>query len=72
MSSMRIDLKALCLAAVLIGAAASARAQTTMLPFDHIHVNEPAAEASLWWEKNIPADAASRKRRTASCTAPCG
>jgi catechol 2,3-dioxygenase-like lactoylglutathione lyase family enzyme len=54
MSSMRIDRKALCLAAVLIGACASARAQTTMLPFDHIHVNEPAAEASQWWEKNIP------------------
>src|SRR6266508_6458488 len=54
MSSMRIDIKALCLAAVLIGAAASAHAQTTMLPFDHIHVNEPAAEASQWWEKNIP------------------
>ena len=26
----------------------------TILPFDHIHVNEPAAEASQWWEKNIP------------------
>src|SRR5216110_1434022 len=26
----------------------------TMLPFDHIHLNEPAAEASQWWEKNIP------------------
>jgi hypothetical protein len=31
-----------------------ARAQTTILPFDHIHLNEPAAEASVWWEKNIP------------------
>jgi catechol 2,3-dioxygenase-like lactoylglutathione lyase family enzyme len=31
------------------------RAQSkTILPFDHIHLNEPAAEASLWWEKNIP------------------
>src|SRR5436190_7334729 len=54
MSFMRIDLKALCLSAILIGGAASARAQTTMLPFDHIHLNEPAAEASQWWEKNIP------------------
>ena len=54
MSSMRIDRNALCLAAVLIAAATPARAQTTMLPFDHIHVNEPAAEASQWWEKNIP------------------
>jgi hypothetical protein len=26
----------------------------TILPFDHIHLNEPAAEASQWWEKNIP------------------
>ena len=24
------------------------------MPFDHIHLNEPAAEASVWWEKNIP------------------
>ena len=54
MSSMRIELKALCLASVLIGASASALAQPTQLPFDHIHVNEPAAEASQWWEKNIP------------------
>lgn len=51
---MRIDLRALCLAALLIAAAAPARPQTTMLPFDHIHLNEPAAEASQWWEKNIP------------------
>src|SRR6185503_13193416 len=34
---------------------AGLRAQTkTILPFDHIHLNEPAAEASMWWEKNIP------------------
>jgi catechol 2,3-dioxygenase-like lactoylglutathione lyase family enzyme len=39
---------ALCMAA---GSAAQSRA---MLPFDHIHLNEPAAEASVWWEKNIP------------------
>lgn len=25
-----------------------------MLPYDHIHLNEPAAEASVWWEKNMP------------------
>ncbi|HMD34748.1 MAG TPA: VOC family protein [Vicinamibacterales bacterium] len=24
------------------------------LPYDHIHLNEPAAEGSAWWEKNIP------------------
>ena len=35
--------------------AASATAQTrAMMPFDHIHLNEPAAEASVWWEKNVP------------------
>jgi len=25
-----------------------------MLPYDHIHLNEPADEGSAWWEKNIP------------------
>ena len=36
-------------------AVSPAGAQTkAMLPFDHIHLNEPAAEASAWWEKNIP------------------
>lgn len=49
---MRADLTALLLAAALIVPTATARAQT--LPFDHIHVNEPAEEASQWWEKNIP------------------
>ena len=45
-----------CVAAVVIaGLAAIVVGQTkTMLPFDHIHLNEPAAEASQWWEKNIP------------------
>ena len=50
---MRIDLKVVFLAVLLAGAAVPARAQAT-IPFDHIHVNEPAAEGSLWWEKNIP------------------
>jgi catechol 2,3-dioxygenase-like lactoylglutathione lyase family enzyme len=40
----------LILAGLTVGLAA---AQTT-LPYDHIHLNEPAAEASAWWEKNIP------------------
>src|SRR5262245_56160372 len=41
---------------VLVACASSfAGAQTkAMLPYDHIHLNEPAAEASVWWEKNIP------------------
>jgi hypothetical protein len=25
-----------------------------VLPYDHIHLNEPAAEASQWWETNFP------------------
>jgi len=43
-------------ALALIGITAGiAGAQTrAMLPYDHIHLNEPAAEASVWWEKNIP------------------
>jgi len=45
----------LCAFAVLAGAVCLAGAQTkAMLPFDHIHLNEPAEEASAWWEKNIP------------------
>jgi catechol 2,3-dioxygenase-like lactoylglutathione lyase family enzyme len=39
----------------LVGFTAGLAAQTKgMLPYDHIHLNEPAAEASVWWEKNIP------------------
>jgi catechol 2,3-dioxygenase-like lactoylglutathione lyase family enzyme len=40
-----------------IGAATAGRAiaQTKTLPYDHIHLNVPdAAEASAWYEKNIP------------------
>ena len=53
---MRLPVRAACVAAVLIaGSLAIAVAQTKAnLPFDHIHLNEPAAEASQWWEKNIP------------------
>ena len=53
---MRLPIPAACLAAVLSTAGlATTVAQTrTQLPFDHIHLNEPAAEASQWWEKNIP------------------
>src|SRR5215510_5460302 len=45
-----------CLILIVIAAgAATATAQTrAMMPFDHIHLNEPAAEASVWWEKNMP------------------
>jgi catechol 2,3-dioxygenase-like lactoylglutathione lyase family enzyme len=39
----------------LLGNVPNVAAQTkAMLPYDHIHLNEPAAEASVWWEKNIP------------------
>lgn len=42
-------------AAIAIGFAGAAAAQAKMiLPYDHIHLNEPAAEASQWWETNIP------------------
>jgi catechol 2,3-dioxygenase-like lactoylglutathione lyase family enzyme len=53
---MQLSVHALCVASALITASASdAHSQTkTILPFDHIHLNEPAAEASQWWEKNIP------------------
>jgi catechol 2,3-dioxygenase-like lactoylglutathione lyase family enzyme len=53
---MRPYLRAARFAAVLIASAiVGLGAQSkTILPFDHIHVNEPAAEASQWWEKNIP------------------
>lgn len=41
--------------ALVVGASAIAGAQSrAMLPYDHIHLNEPAAEASVWWEKNMP------------------
>ena len=39
---------------LVLNLAGAARAQSGMLPYDHIHVNEPAAEGSAWWEKNIP------------------
>jgi catechol 2,3-dioxygenase-like lactoylglutathione lyase family enzyme len=49
------SLRPLLCALLLLSAANFASAQTrAMLPFDHIHLNEPAAEASVWWEKNIP------------------
>ena len=53
---MRFPVRAACVAAALIaGGVTLAVAQTkAQLPFDHIHLNEPAAEASQWWEKNIP------------------
>jgi hypothetical protein len=52
---MRSLVRPLLLACALVASTAGfAGAQTRMLPYDHIHVNEPAAEASVWWEKNIP------------------
>ena len=53
---MRLFIRSmLCTTAFTIGFVANAAAQTkTILPYDHIHLNEPAAEASQWWEKNIP------------------
>ena len=53
---MRSSLRAAGVAAVLIaGFAPAFRGQSkATLPYDHIHLNEPAAEGSAWWEKNIP------------------
>jgi len=51
---MRLCLQAVCLAFILtVAGVSNAIAQTKTIPFDHIHLNEPAAEASQWWEKNI-------------------
>ena len=42
-------------AAVILCAPSAPHAQAkSTLPYDHIHLNEPAAEGSAWWEKNIP------------------
>jgi hypothetical protein len=47
---MQLSVPAARVAVVLIaGAVVTAVAQSkTILPFDHIHLNEPAAEASHW------------------------
>ena len=39
---------------VIVASAIAGAQSRAMLPYDHIHLNEPAAEASVWWEKNIP------------------
>src|SRR5262245_38690152 len=53
---MRLSIRTACVTASFVCAVGALPvAQTKMtLPYDHIHLNEPAAEASLWWEKNIP------------------
>ena len=49
-----IVLTALCSFALAVITASTATAQAgKMFPFDHIHLNEPGAQASVWWEKNI-------------------
>lgn len=51
----RVTRYAVVSAAVVLSLVGVARAQdAALLPYDHIHVNEPAAEASQWWETNIP------------------
>jgi catechol 2,3-dioxygenase-like lactoylglutathione lyase family enzyme len=50
-SKRAVGFAALVLASSVWGVGAQTK---TILPFDHIHLNEPAAEASQWWEKNIP------------------
>ena len=52
---MKPTLRAASVAALIATAIVNLGAQSkAILPFDHIHVNEPAAEGSQWWEKNIP------------------
>src|SRR5690349_11551795 len=53
---MRRSVRAAAMAAafVIAGSSAPSGQTKTTLPYDHIHLNEPAAEASAWWEKNIP------------------
>jgi catechol 2,3-dioxygenase-like lactoylglutathione lyase family enzyme len=51
---MKSTIRSVCVAAALVaGVAGTARAQKATLPYDHIHVNEPADEASHWWESHI-------------------
>ena len=52
---MRVSLSTVVAIGLVVGAAGSAAAQATAtLPYDHIHLNEPAEEASAWWEAHIP------------------
>jgi catechol 2,3-dioxygenase-like lactoylglutathione lyase family enzyme len=52
---MRMSLRSLCwTAALAVSAMTSIGAQSrATLPYDHIHLNEPAEEASTWWETHI-------------------
>jgi catechol 2,3-dioxygenase-like lactoylglutathione lyase family enzyme len=51
---MRSFVAAMLIAFSLLVCGAAVPAQTrAMMPYDHIHLNEPAAEASVWWEKNV-------------------
>jgi catechol 2,3-dioxygenase-like lactoylglutathione lyase family enzyme len=52
---MHFSLRSLCwAAAVAVTTAVPGLGQTsTALPYDHIHLNEPAAEASPWWESHF-------------------
>lgn len=50
---MRTLISATVGAVLLIAASTPVHAQIT-LPYDHIHLIEPAAEASAWWETHLP------------------
>lgn len=47
-------LQAVFVATAVVTGVSGLHAQAKTIPFDHIHLNEPAAEGSQWWEKNIP------------------
>jgi catechol 2,3-dioxygenase-like lactoylglutathione lyase family enzyme len=52
---MRLPAATFFVCAAVLSAAGPAAAQTTTLPYDHIHLNVPdPAAASAWYEKHIP------------------
>ena len=52
---MRLSVRSFtCAVALVIAAGIVPGAQQATLPYDHIHLIEPAAEGSTWWETHIP------------------
>src|SRR5262245_63042031 len=52
---MRVSSSIVVAIGLSLGTAGFAAAQTpATLPYDHIHLNEPAEEASAWWEAHLP------------------
>ena len=51
---MHLQFRQLILSSALTVLAATSVLGQTTLPYDHIHLIEPAAEASAWWETHLP------------------